>query len=165
MHGHCKPPGQVLQAWPWSYPNQHSFLNSCTVQPSVQAVLTAPLLCRSLSLLCCIAVMLYHAMPGGATVACYPCAPAAHYIRCLIQPHSRAAPSHRPVRVHLRHLRHSLYWGLMIMSWEPGDTAWPFCTTTLTMVPDTSASISFISFMASMMPMGWPLVTTSPSLT
>jgi len=45
----------------------------------------------------------------------------------------------------------------------PGVTGVALSTQNLTSVPDDSASISFISFIASMMQIVCPLTTTSPS--
>eukprot|EP00879_Flechtneria_rotunda_P006017 GHRR01006329.1.p1 GENE.GHRR01006329.1~~GHRR01006329.1.p1 ORF type:complete len:156 (-),score=46.38 GHRR01006329.1:610-1077(-) len=53
----------------------------------------------------------------------------------------------------------------MIMSGWPGATDWPFSTHTFTTSPPTSASISFISFIASMMHTVCPFFTRSPSFT
>src|ERR687888_234212 len=47
----------------------------------------------------------------------------------------------------------------------PYSTAWPFSTRIFTTRPATLASISFMSFIASMMQTIWPSLTTSPSRT
>src|SRR5262245_17914497 len=47
----------------------------------------------------------------------------------------------------------------------PYSTGWPFSTRTFTMRPAALDSISFISFIASMMQRIWPSFTTSPSRT
>src|SRR5688572_1154609 len=50
-------------------------------------------------------------------------------------------------------------------SFSPYSTGCPFCGKTLTMVPSMSDSISFISFIASMMQRTLPLEMRSPGLT
>ena len=50
-------------------------------------------------------------------------------------------------------------------SGSPYCTGWPFSWWTFTTSPATSASISFMSFMASMMQTTWPTLTRSPTLT
>src|SRR3989442_704553 len=47
----------------------------------------------------------------------------------------------------------------------PYSTAWPFSTKILTIRPPTFDSISFISFIASMIQRIWPSLTTVPSFT
>src|SRR5215469_12541214 len=47
----------------------------------------------------------------------------------------------------------------------PYSIGWPFLTRHFTISPPTSASISFISFIASTMQSTWPSSTASPGLT
>ena len=55
--------------------------------------------------------------------------------------------------------------GRIVKSGSPYWTGWPFSRWTLTTSPASSASISFISFIASMMQRTWPTLTRSPTLT
>ena len=45
----------------------------------------------------------------------------------------------------------------------PNSTAWPFSHKMRLTVPDLSASISFMIFIASMMQIGWPSLIASPT--
>src|SRR5258706_7104336 len=54
---------------------------------------------------------------------------------------------------------------LMRKSFWPNSTAFPFCAKIATIVPECSASISFISFIASMMQSVCPARTTEPTST
>src|SRR5690349_1563401 len=54
------------------------------------------------------------------------------------------------------------YRGRMAKSFSPYSTGWPFSTRMLTTSPATSDSISFISFIASMMQITLPFSTKSP---
>src|SRR5579864_1834136 len=64
-------------------------------------------------------------------------------------------------------IKHSLelHRGRMLNSPCAYSTGWPLLTRRLTISPLTSASISFISFMASMMHSTWPASTVSPAFT
>ena len=53
----------------------------------------------------------------------------------------------------------------MMNSACPNSTAWPFSAQMRVTVPDLSASISFMIFMASMMQIGSPSFTWLPSST
>ena len=63
------------------------------------------------------------------------------------------------------HTSEGIYCLRMPNSGIPYSTGLPLATNILAMVPETSASISFISFIASMMQSTWPSLTASPTLT
>src|SRR5262245_39316491 len=66
---------------------------------------------------------------------------------------------------HLFKCLHRSYRGRMAKSFSPYSTGWPFSTSMLTISPARSDSISFMSFMASMMHTTLPFSTKSPTET
>src|SRR5262249_61432018 len=62
-------------------------------------------------------------------------------------------------------IKHFYFRGRMAKSGWPYSTGWPLVASRFTTSPQTSDSISFISFMASIMHSTWPACTTSPGFT